>query len=73
MDEGFLAGTHDVMKTSKKTMMNDTDMNTLSHWRVLCTVEPPRPIPNRVVKHGSVEGTSGLPAGRLDLCAIHMK
>ena len=51
--------------------MIDTDMNTLSHWRVLCTVEPPRPIPNRVVKHGSVEGTSGLPAGRLDPCAIH--
>ncbi|MEY2844849.1 MAG: hypothetical protein RL076_395, partial [Chloroflexota bacterium] len=33
--------------------------------------DPPRPIPNRVVKHSSAEGTARLPCGRLGLCAIH--
>ena len=42
---------------------------TLNHWRARSGVDPPRPIPNRVVKHSSAEGTARLPCGRLGLCA----
>ncbi len=44
--------------------------HTLNHWRARSGVVPPRPIPNRVVKHSSAEGTARLPCGRLGLCAI---
>src|SRR6266511_6039189 len=42
----------------------------LSQWCALRAVEPPRPIPNRVVKRGSAEGTGGMPAGRVGPCTI---
>jgi hypothetical protein len=34
-----------------------------SQWRARSAMDPPRPIPNRVVKHRSAEGTSGFPLG----------
>ena len=37
----------------------------LSQWCALSAVVPPRPIPNRVVKRSSADGTGGLPAGRV--------
>ena len=40
----------------------------LSQWCARSAVVPPRPIPNRVVKHGSAEGTGGMPAGRVGPC-----
>ncbi len=41
----------------------------LNQWRARSAVDPPRPIPNRVVKHRSAEGTGGMPAGRVGPCA----
>jgi hypothetical protein len=43
----------------------------LNQWRARSAVAPPRPIPNRVVKHRSAEGTGGRPAGRVGPCAHH--
>ena len=43
----------------------------LNQWRARSAVDPPRPIPNRVVKHRSAEGTGGMPAGRVGPCAHH--
>ena len=40
----------------------------LSQWCARSAVVPPRPIPNRVVKRGSAEGTGGMPAGRVGPC-----
>ena len=42
----------------------------LSQWRARSAVDPPRSIPNRVVKRGSAEGTGGMSAGRVGPCAI---
>ena len=50
--------------------IQDTRHWPLSQWRARSAVAPPRSIPNRVVKRGSVEGTGGWTAGRLDPCAI---
>ena len=46
-------------------------MHALNQWRARSTVDPPRPISNRVVKRRSAEGTGGLPAGRVGPRAIH--
>lgn len=43
----------------------------LNQRRVLSAVEPPRPIPNRVVKRCSAAGTGGCTAGRQGPRAHH--
>ena len=55
----------------RRAMCSTHSYPTLNHWRARSGVDPPRPIPNRVVKHSSAEGTARLPCGRLGLCAIH--
>ena len=69
MDEGFPAGRPGVEPIDRGTQQ-DTRHWPLSQWRARSAVDPPRSIPNRVVKRGSVEGTGGWTAGRLDPCAI---
>ena len=46
---------------------------TLSQWRAVSAVDPPRSIPNRVVKRGSAEGTGGVSAGRVGPCVIPVR
>ena len=71
MDEGFPAGRPAVDGSIDCLFpIQDTRHWPLSQWRARSAVAPPRSIPNRVVKRGSVEGTGGWTAGRLDPCAI---
>ena len=70
MDEGFPAGRPGVASFAIVKPIQATRHWPLSQWRARCAVAPPRSIPNRVVKRGSVEGTGGWTAGRLDPCAI---
>jgi hypothetical protein len=70
MDEGFPAGRPGVETIDRAKPIQDTRHWPLSQWRARSAVAPPRSIPNRVVKRGSVEGTGGRTAGRLDPCAI---
>ena len=55
---------------SRQTPNRRTSDWPLNQWRAGCAVDPPRSIPNRVVKRSGAEGTGGLTAGRLDPCAI---
>ena len=70
MDEGFPAGRPGADATWSWSPIQDTRHWPLSQWRARSAVAPPRSIPNRVVKRGSVEGTGGWTAGRVDPCAI---
>ena len=71
MDEGFPAGRPGVeMLSDRWCPSKDTRHWPLSQWRARSAVAPPRSIPNRVVKRGSVEGTGGWTAGRLGPCAL---
>ena len=63
MGEGFPAGTDGGNERAAQRFAP------LNQRRALRAVDPPRPIPNRVVKHRSVNGTGGRPAGRVDPCA----
>ena len=58
MDEGFPGerGKGEERYDNTTTLALHLDWP-LSQWRALRVVDPPRPIPNRVVKHHSVEGT----------------
>ena len=71
MDEGFPAG-RPALATPRLivTTIHHTRHWPLSQWRARSAVDPPRSIPNRVVKRGSAEGTGGWTAGRLGPCAI---
>ena len=70
MDEGFPAGRGELSKADVDVRHANGRHTPLSQWRARSAVEPPRPIPNRVVKRGSAEGTGGMPAGRVGPCAI---
>ena len=70
MDEGFPAGRPGVDAARSHSPIQDTRHWPLSQWRARSAVAPPRSIPNRVVKRGSVEGTGGWTAGRLGPCAL---
>ena len=73
MDEGFPAGRPvvDEIDSIANHSIHCTRHWPLSQWCARSAVVPPRPIPNRVVKRGSAEGTGGMPAGRVGPCAIH--
>ena len=70
MDEGFPGGRAEQDRGLGREPFHHTRHWPLSQWRARSAVAPPRSIPNRVVKRGSVEGTGGRTAGRLDPCAI---
>src|SRR5262245_17841596 len=74
MDEGFPEGRRAVCeRRGLESVWADGLYWPLSQWRAMCVVEPPRSIPNRVVKRGSAEGTGGVSAGRVGPCAIPKK
>ena len=66
MDEGFPAGTPDVTALHPEKRCADPPLH---QWRARSAADPPRTIPNRVVKRGSADGTGGTPAGRVGPCA----
>jgi hypothetical protein len=70
MDEGFPVGTRARGDATGREQDN-YHHSTLNQWRARSAVDPPRTIPNRVVKHRSAEGTGGLTAGRDGPCAHH--
>ena len=67
MDEGFLAGAHD--GAANAPVKDAADPPPLNHRRARSAADPPRAIPNRVVKRGSADGTGGTPAGSVGPCA----
>ena len=73
MDEGFPGGRRGVEERLRRRSAGTFDKPRhwpLSQWCASSAVEPPRPIPNRVVKRSCADGTGGMPAGSVGPCTI---